>query len=103
MLVLCALVLMAAPAMAGRKLSRGLVVSFAIRAWCIPKTESLLLEHDARHECVYNLSNGDRAVGVRYNLDDDSDNRRSELATVLADYDKVTTKFLNKCFAIRVL
>lgn len=65
------------------------LVSFAIRAWCIPRTESLLLEHDARHECAYDLLNGERGVGVGYNLDDDPETRRSELATVLADYDKV--------------
>jgi hypothetical protein len=78
-------VLVAAPAMAGR----GRLVSFAIRAWCIPKTESLLLEHGARRECAYDLRSGDRAVGVGYNLDDDGKTRRVELATVLADYEKV--------------
>jgi hypothetical protein len=65
------------------------VISFAIRAWCIPRTESLLLEHEDRHECVYSLRNGNRAVGVGYDLDDEKDTRRSELSTVLADYDKV--------------
>jgi hypothetical protein len=64
-------------------------VSLAIRAWCIPTTESLLLEHEGRHECVYNLTNGDKAVGVGYDLDDDKETRRSELSAVLADYDKV--------------
>ncbi|KAG0623629.1 hypothetical protein M758_3G189300 [Ceratodon purpureus] len=91
--VLCWLVLvsfMATPAVAARKLSKGgHVISFAIRAWCIPRTESLLLEHEDRHECVYSLKNGDRAVGVGYDLDDDKETRRSELSTVLADYDKV--------------
>jgi hypothetical protein len=92
-LVLCWLVLVssiAAPALAARKLSKGgLAISFAICAWCIPRTESLLLEHEDRHECVYSLKNGDRAVGVGYDLDDDKETRRSELSTVLADYDKV--------------
>jgi hypothetical protein len=60
-----------------------------IRAVCIPKTESLLEEHEGRHDCAYNKSDGSRAVGVGYNLDDDSDTRRSELSVVLADYDKV--------------
>jgi len=77
-----------APVAASRKLSRGMA-SFAIRAWCIPKTESVLEEHEGRHSCVYNLTNGDRAVGVGYNLDDDKETRRSEMSTVLADYDKV--------------
>ena len=78
-----------APVAASRKLSRGMA-SFAIRAWCIPKTESILEEHEGRHSCVYNLTNGDRAVGVGYNLDDDKETRRSEMSTVLADYDKVS-------------
>jgi hypothetical protein len=60
-----------------------------IRVLCLPTTESLLLDHDGRHECVYKLPNGDKAVGVGYNLDDDKEKRRSELSTVLADYDKV--------------
>lgn len=81
------MVLMAtSPVTAGRAKR---VLSFAIRAMCIPRTESLLLEHDARRECAYDLCNGDRAVGVRYNLDDDIETRRSELSTVLADYEKV--------------
>lgn len=90
-LALCVLVVctaMAAPAAANRKMSRG-VVSFAIRALCVPTTESLLIEHEGRHECAYNLTNGDRAVGVGYNLDDDKDTRRSEMSALFADYDKV--------------
>ena len=90
---LCALVLvsfMISPAVALRKISRrDQLISFAIRAWCIPRTESLLLEHEDRRECVYSLSNGHRAVGVGYDLDDDRETRRSELTTLLADYDKV--------------
>ena len=89
--LLCALVLcasMAAPVEAHRKMSKGWA-SLAIRAWCIPTTESLLVEHEGRHECVYKLPNGDKAVGVGYDLDDDKETRRSELSTVLADYDKV--------------
>lgn len=89
--VLCAIVLcasMAAPAVASRKMS-GEMVSAAIRAFCIPTTESLLTAHEGRHECVYSLTNGHKAVGVGYDLDDDKDTRRSELSTVLADYDKV--------------
>ena len=78
------------PALGARKLSKGgVAISFAIRAWCIPRTESLLLEHEDRHECVYSLDNGDRAVGVGYDLDDEKETRRTELSTVLADYDKV--------------
>lgn len=91
-LVLCSLVLMslmATPGVTARKLSRREVISFAIRAWCIPRTESLLQKHEVRHECVYSLKNGDRAVGVGYDLDDEKETRRFELSTVLADYDKV--------------
>jgi hypothetical protein len=88
-LVFCWLVLVCFPAVGARKLSKDGVISFAIRAWCIPRTESLLLEHEDRHECVYSLRNGNRAVGVGYDLDDEKDTRRSELSTVLADYDKV--------------
>lgn len=89
--LLCCLLLcnfVPTPAVASRRLIRG-AVSFAIRAWCIPRTESLLLEYEQKHECTYNLTNGDRAAGVGYNLDDDVETRRSELSTVLADYDKV--------------
>ncbi|KAG0598324.1 hypothetical protein M758_12G063600 [Ceratodon purpureus] len=87
--VLCLLVLcMAAPAVESRKMGKGMV-SLAIRVLCIPTTESLLIEHEGRHQCAYELPNGDKAVGVGYDLDDDKETRRSELSTVLADYDKV--------------
>lgn len=86
--LICLSMVVPTPATSPRKLSKGMV-SFAIRAWCIPTTESLLEEHEGRHSCVYKLHNGDKAVGVGYNLDDDVETRRSEIATVLADYDKV--------------
>jgi len=95
--VLVLAVMATSPVTAGRAKR---VLSFAIRAWCIPKTESLLLEHDARRECAYDLRNGDRAVGVRYNLDDDIETRRSELSTVLADYEKVTATLQRNCIEI---
>ncbi|CAK9866040.1 unnamed protein product [Sphagnum jensenii] len=63
--------------------------AMSIRAVCIPKTQSLLEKHEGRHECAYNKSDGSRAVGVGYNLDDDPDTRRSEISGVLANYDKV--------------
>lgn len=91
-IVLCALVLLCTAAAPSLVESRNLidnVKTVAIRVLCVPTTESLLLEHEGRHECAYNLTNGDRAVGVGYNLDDDKETRRSELSTVLADYDKV--------------
>jgi hypothetical protein len=89
-MVLWVLLVLCAGVAASRKMGRGRgVVARAAGALCIPTTESLLLEHDKRHECVYELPNGDKAVGVGYNLDDDKDTRRSELSTVLADYDQV--------------
>jgi hypothetical protein len=91
-MVLWVLLVLCAGVAASRKMGRGRgVVARAAGALCIPTTESLLLEHDKRHECVYELPNGDKAVGVGYNLDDDKDTRRSELSTVLADYDQVNT------------
>ncbi|XP_024362075.1 uncharacterized protein [Physcomitrium patens] len=89
--VICVLflgVFMGTPAVASRKMCKG-AVSLAIRALCIPTTESLFMKHDGKHSCAYNLTNGDRAVGVAYNLDDDVESRRSELTAVFADYDKV--------------
>ncbi len=69
--------------------------AMSIRAVCIPKTQSLLEKHEGRHECAYNKSDGSRAVGVGYNLDDDPDTRRSEISGVLANYDKVRQRLLN--------
>ena len=77
------------------------VKTLAIRVLCVPTTESLLLEHDGRHECAYELPNGNKAVGVAYNLDDDKDTRRSELSTVLADYDKVRSLRASPLWHIR--
>lgn len=69
--------------------------AMSIRAVCIPKTQSLLEKHEGRHECAYKKSDGSRAVGVGYNLDDDPDTRRSEISGVLANYDKVRQRLLN--------
>lgn len=38
---------------------------------------------------MYENEQGDKAVGVNYNLEDDRAARKSELKTVLADYEKV--------------
>ncbi|KAG6547784.1 hypothetical protein Mapa_010597 [Marchantia paleacea] len=63
--------------------------SVGLRLWCIPDVSQVLEDHEGRHKCAYNHTKGYRAVGVAYNLDDDVDQRKSELSTLLADYDKV--------------
>lgn len=38
---------------------------------------------------MYENEHGDKAIGVNYDLEDDRSTRKSELRTVLADYEKV--------------
>ncbi|BBN11209.1 hypothetical protein MPTK1_5g10000 [Marchantia polymorpha subsp. ruderalis] len=60
-----------------------------LRLLCIPDVSQILEDHEGRHKCAYDHTSGYRAVGVAYNLDDDVDQRKSELSTLLADYEKV--------------
>jgi GH24 family phage-related lysozyme (muramidase) len=59
------------------------------RTFCVPSVSSWVEKHEGRHRCVYENEQGDKAVGVNYNLENDKAARKSELKTVLADYDKV--------------
>lgn len=65
------------------------VVFFVICVFCIFMIELLFMKYDGKYLCVYNLINGDRVVGVVYNLDDDVEFCWFEFIVVFVDYDKV--------------
>ncbi|KAL2603038.1 hypothetical protein R1flu_017251 [Riccia fluitans] len=55
----------------------------------IGHTADLMQQHEGRRACAYNHKGGFRAVGSGYNLDQDRDQRRSELRAAGLDYDRV--------------
>eukprot|EP00271_Cylindrocystis_brebissonii_P009074 TRINITY_DN23694_c0_g1_i1.p1 TRINITY_DN23694_c0_g1~~TRINITY_DN23694_c0_g1_i1.p1 ORF type:complete len:253 (-),score=47.33 TRINITY_DN23694_c0_g1_i1:391-1149(-) len=56
---------------------------------CIPYTTSYLEEYEGRHYCAYNSTGGYRAVGVGFNLDENVERAKLELAALALSYDKV--------------
>ncbi|CAI5512186.1 unnamed protein product [Closterium sp. Naga37s-1] len=56
---------------------------------CVPATTTVMERSEGRSRCAYDSRLGYRAIGVGYNLDDKSDERMREIATILADYDKL--------------
>ncbi|GJP73670.1 hypothetical protein CLOP_g4365, partial [Closterium sp. NIES-67] len=56
---------------------------------CVPATTTVMERSEGRSRCAYDSRLGFRAIGVGYNLDDKSDERMREIATILADYEKL--------------